>query len=331
MATKRSPHAHPKLDLSKVAVTLEQTKVFRNGLQQARIRLDLESTHGGKPSDLTPREIASIELFDYHNTESGAIPFSDDGSAHYRGWSAQHDYRGYVSQTDALGKPRARQSYFLYLSANAEAIETLDVSLRIHGDDLSIWRTNGRVTIDGIEQTVASMDLKIGITMTPVPPARYPASSFTLDRRALDKSGHADGERAAAIFDDIVSVTIRLADQTTLGIRSMRCDPAGLIHWINKLPGTRNPCFTGYAQPGETTIHWNEAMNGHLGSIPPPAELESPETDSGVIVLCGRLDIPTWVGAPEEPVKVTMTDAHGSVQTCHIGFVNGERDELIVT
>lgn len=358
MATNHSPRALPKLDLTTVEVTLEQAKVYRNGLQQARVRLDLESKHGGKPSDLTPREIESIQLFDYHNTESGTIPFSDDGSAQYRGWSAQRVYRGYVSQTDALGKPqtrpryllylyakvrecvsrigalgkpRGRQSYFLYLSAHADAVETIDVSFRIHGDDLSIWRTNGKVTIAGIEQTVASMDKKIGITMTPVPPVRYPASSFTLDRRALDNSGHAGGGRAAAVFDDIVSVTIRLADQTTLGVRRMTCDPAGLIHWINKLPGTRNPCFTGYAQPGETTIHWNEAMNGHLGSTPPPTELESPETDSGVIVLCGRLDIPTWVGAPEEPVKVTMTDAHGSVQTCHIGFVRGERDELIVT
>jgi hypothetical protein len=330
MAKKRAPDVRLRLDLTDVAVTLEQTKVYRNGRQQARLRLDLESRHGGRPSDLTPREIASIQLFDYHNAQTETIPFSDDGSVTYKGWTAQRDYRGYVSHPDASGRPRARQSYFLYLSATAEAVETLDISFLIRGDDLSVWRTNGKVTTDGVDQMVAAMDKSNGITMTPVIPVKYPATAFLLDRRPLDRSAHAEGEKAAAIFDDIVTVSILLADQTTLGVRSMTCDPAGVIHWINKLPGTRNPCLTGYAQPGETTIHWNKAMDGHFGSIPLP-ELSRPETDSGVIVLCGRVDIPTWVGAPEAPVAVTMTDAHGSVQTCHIGFVRAERDELVVT
>jgi hypothetical protein len=331
MTRKDSPRALPKLELTNVEVFLEQTKVYRNGLQQARLRLNLESKHDGIPSDLTVAEIESIRLFEYHNTESVPIPLSDDGSDTYEGWSAQRDHRGYVSQPDAVGKPRARQSYFLYLSANADAVQTMDFSFLIKGDDLSIWRTNGKVTIDGIDQVMASMDKKVGITMTPIPPDKYPASSFTLDRRPLDRSGYADGGNAAAIFDDIVTVSIQLVDQTTLGIRGMMCDPAGLIHWKDKVTGIRQPCFTGYVQPGQTQINWNEAMNGHFGDTPPPIQLESPETDLGVIVLCGRVDIPSWVGAPEAPVKVTMTDAHGSVQTCHIGFVKGERDELIVT
>lgn len=331
MARKDFPKFPPALGFEYVEVTLEQTRVYRNGLQQARVRLDVETTRDGKPSDLTPREIARIQLFDYHVTESGTIPFSDDGSATYKGWSAQHDYRGYLSQASSAGKPRARQAYFLYLSANAEAVETVDVSFRIHGDDGSVWRTNGKCIIDGIEQTVVHMDKNLGITMTPLPPERYPASSFVLDRRPIDQPGHSDEGLASAIFDDIVTVSIQLAGPTTLGIRNMTCEPEGTIHWVDKLPGTTNPCFTGYTSPGETTIHWNNAMNGHLGSIPPLRRLPSPETDVGVIVLCGRVDIPTWVGAPDAPVKVTMTDAHGSVQTCHIGFVKGKRDELIVT
>jgi hypothetical protein len=321
----------PPLDLTEVEVILEQTKVYRNGLQQARIRLDLVSKHGGQPSDLSLNEIASIRLFDYHNQNSGAIPFSDDGSTTYKGWSAQRDYRGYVSQTTRAGEPRALQSYFLYLSAHAEATETLDVAFAIHGDDLSVWRTNGKCTIKGVEQSMTSMDKNVGITMTPVPPERYPASSFMLDRRALDPAGHPDRENSEGIFDDIVTVSILLVDQTTLGIRGMICDPAGLIHWKDKVSNIRQPCFTGYVEPGETTIHWNDAMNGHFGSTAPPKRLASPEDESGVIVLCGRVDIPSWAGAPEAPVKVTMTDAHGSVQSCHIGFVKGERDELIVT
>lgn len=328
MARKASPHI-PSLDLTEVKVILEQTKVYRNGLQQARIRLDLVSKHGGEPSDLTPREIESIRLFDYHNQASGTIPFSDDGSATYKGWSAQRDYRGYVSQATRSGEPRAMQSYFLYLSANAEATETLDVAFVIHGDDLSIWRTNGRCTINGIEQPKPAMDKNVGITVTPVPPEIYPAGSFMLDRRPLDPAGH--GEKVDGIFDDIVTLSILLVDQTTLGIRSMTCEPAGLIHWKDKVSYIRQPCFTGYVEPGEVTIHWNDAMNGHVGSTAPPERLASPEEELGIIVLCGRVDIPSWATAPESPVKVTMTDAHGSTQSCHVSFVKGERDELIVT
>lgn len=331
MAGKDRLRAPPKLDLTKVEVTLEQTKVYRNGRQQARLRLDLESSHGGEASDLTPTEIASIALLDYHNTESGAIPFSDDGSATYQGWSAQRSYRGYEPHPDASRKPRARQSYFLYVSADAKAVETVDLSFLIKGDDLSIWRTNGRVTIDGVEQANASMDKKVGITMTPVSPVTYPTSAFILDRQPLDRPVLADDTKAAAIFNDIVTVSIQRVDGTALGIRAMSCEPASMIHWLNKLPGTTNPCFTGYAEPGQLTIYWSTAMTDHFGSVPPPLNLDSAETDIGVIVLCGRVDIPTWIDAPEDPVKVTMTDAHGSEQVCHIGFVKGERDELIVT
>ncbi|HXO99689.1 MAG TPA: hypothetical protein VN813_04260 [Luteibacter sp.] len=317
--------------LEAVFVTLEQERVYRNGRQQARVRLDLESTRGGIPSDLTPREIESIQLFDYHNTATETIPFSEDGSVTYQGWSAQHVYRGYAPHPDTRDRPRARQTFFLYLTANAGAVEPLDVSFVLQGDDLSIWRTNGKVTMLGVDQRLEAMDKKVDITMTPIAPVTYPANAFLLDRRPLPRSGSTgEAEKATGIFDDIVTISIMLADQTKLGIRDMQCDPAGMVHWINKLPGTRNPCFTGYAQPGETTIHWNESMDGHLGSVALP-ELPGPETDLGVIVLCGRVDIPTWTGAPEAPVHVTMTDAYGSTQTCHIGFVVGERDELIVT
>lgn len=330
MPGKDRLRAAPKLGLTNVEVTLEQTKVYRNGRQQARLRLDLESTHGGKVSDLTPSEIASIALLDYHDTESGAIPFSDDSPGAYKGWSAQHSYRGYEPHPDASRKPRARQSYFLYVSADAKAVETVDLSFLIKGDDLSIWRTNGKVTIDGVEQTLESMDKKVGITMTPVAPVKYPSSAIVLDRHPLDRRGLADATKAAAIFDEIVTVSIQRVDGTALGIRAMSCEPASMIHWLNKLPGTTNPCFTGYAEPGQTTIHWSTDMTGHFGSVALPA-LASAETDVGVIVLSGRVDIPTWNDAPEDPVKVTMTDAHGSEQVCHIGFVKGERDELIVT
>lgn len=324
MARKEVATNPLELDLTKVVVTLVQTRVYRNGLQQAEVRIDLESSHGGKPSDLTPREIASIRLFDYHDQKSGDIPFSDDGSRTYRGWFAQHDYRGFVSQPIPPGTPpRALQSYIFYLSANAEATETLDVALAITGDDLSIWRTNGKCTIEGIEQPKPPLDNRLR-TITADPPESYPADAYNLDQRPLQQN------TIAGVFNRIYAVSIRLADQTTLGIRSLTLNPSGIIHWKDKINWIRQPCYIGYVQTGETEIHWHDAMAGHHGSLPPPTHIPKPEL-TGVVVMCGRVDIPSWPGAPEESVEMTILDAHGSTQIRHLIFVDGELDELKVT
>jgi hypothetical protein len=318
-----------KLDISKPSIKLVQSRVFRNGLQQAEIRIDLESTHDGVPSNLTPTEIASIRLFDYHNRESGHIPFSDGGST-YEGWSAQRDFRGYISQPSSAPEPQARQSYSVYLSANANALETLDVAFEIKGDDGSIFWTNGRKFVNGTEQAWSGGDLSVDITVTPLSPEKYPSTSFVLDRRPLDGRPPDIGQVAPGIFTDIVTVSIVLAGSTTLGIREMDCVPEGLIHWKGPRPSA-NPCFTGYVRPWETAIRWHPDIKKHWGLVPPPTHLDTPPMDHGVIVLAGRLDIPSWTGAPKNPVEVLITDAHGSKQRCHIGFKEGTRDELVVT
>lgn len=313
------------LDIKNPKVTLQQTTVYRNGRQQARIRIDLESTRGGVPSDLTPTEIEGIRLFDYHNRASGLIPFSDDGSLNYKGWSAQHVFRGYVPQPGTTLEPRAVQSYFFYLSANADAVEALDIAFQISGDDGSIFWTNGRKSVGGTEQPWPNGDNSVGITVTPLPPVKYPSNAFVLDRHPIHLKDVAPG-----IFTDMVTVSIVLTDGTTLGIRQMKCVPAGLIHWKGPQPSS-NPCFTGYVRPSETAIQWHTDIENHWGAVTPPAALAAPQDERGVVVLVGRLDIPSWTGAPKEPVKVVMTDAHGSDQTCSISFKDETRDELIVT
>jgi hypothetical protein len=352
--TDHAPKA-PRLRLQNVAVAFEQTKVYANKRQQARFRLELECTHDGNADYLTPSEVDGISVFAYAVTGS-TIPFSDDGSATYEGWSAQREPLGYLSQTGTPARAGPRQTYYRYLTAGPEAVETLRVSFRVTGDDGSIFRTNGFVTINGVEQYDNTFDKKEGITVARVDPVHYPASAFELIRRPysssrflrmtpagvfgrmaefvrrlLSRRSHAEKERAD-IFDDIVTLSIVLPDQTRLGIRTFQCDPAGSIHWKDKVSWVRQPCFTGYAAPGSTEIHWNESgMADHWGGQPRPKTLEQAEIDVGVIVLCGRIDIPSWSGAPEAPVKVTLIDAHGSDQTCRIAFERGERDKLIVT
>jgi hypothetical protein len=328
MTQNTSPNEAAKLTLQNVAVAFEQTKVYANKRQQARFRLELECMHDGKPDYLTESEIASLELFAYQDTDS-TIPFSDSGSDSYQGWSAQKGPLGYLSQTDTSAKPGPRQAYYLYLTANPGATETLRVSFRLTGDDGSIFRTNGFIKINGVEQYNYTFDKNTGITVTRVDPVKYPPSAFELVRRSLYRSGERAADRE--VFDDIVTISIRLADLTKLGIRSFTCNPAGSIHWKDKVAWLRRPCFTGYAGPGEKTIHWNDdSMIGHWGGHPRPIELPTTEAEVGVIVLCGRNDIPAWTGAPEAAVMLTMIDAYGSDQVCWISFKDRERDELVV-
>lgn len=351
--TEHAPKA-AQLRLQNVAVAFEQTKVYGNKRQQARFRLELECTHDGVADYLTFSEVQRISVLVYSAMDS-EIPFSDDGSVNYHGWSAQRESLGYLSQTDTSLRPGPRQTYYRYLTAASNAEETLRVAFRIEGDDGSIYRTNGFINIDGTDAYNSTFDKKEGITVARVDPVRYPASAFELIRRPYSSSrflrkalpgafgrmaervrhvfarpGDDEKERAD-IFDDIVTLSIVLADQTRLGIRSFQCDPAGSIHWKDKVSWGRQPCFTGYAQPGSTEIHWNADMDGHWGGQPRPDTLEQAENEVGVIVLCGRVDIPSWSTAPEAPVKATFIDAHGSEQTCHIAFEPGERDKLIVT
>lgn len=138
---------------------------------------------------------------------------------------------------------------------------------------------------------------------------------------------HAPHETNAALFNDLVTLSIAAPGGRTIAIRSMECVPAGMIHWVNNLPDTYNPCFTGYARPGETSIHWNPAVP--TGNQPLPT-LSAAVSGKGAFLLCGRVDIRRGdhTDPPRGPVKVDLIDEYGTRHTCYLAFVQGERDVL---
>ncbi|WP_413625869.1 hypothetical protein [Luteibacter sp. Lutesp34] len=314
-----------------VEIVLVQARVYHNGLQQARIRLRVQPTLNGQTVRLSDTERQNIALFDYDASDQH-IPFSDDGSTNYRGWSAQRTDRGYtyhpgVRSDDVTPAQGPGEWLDFYVSADQSAgNRSIRLSFTIYGDNGSTWSTTGYMTPPGggSPEYYAYLDLRENIEVTADPPALYSADNFQLDRRSIIGIGRTE---AAPLFNDIVAVSIVAAGGRHVGIRDMRCTPAGMIHWINNLPDTSNPCFTGYARPGETTIYWNSDVP--VGSQPLPT-LSSPETSRGVFVLCGRIDIRrgNYFNPPQGPLAVIITDEYGTTQNRQIIFVAGQRDEL---
>jgi len=322
--------------INRAQITLFHTRLYHNGGQQVRVRLYVEPMLNGVIVRLSPSERENIRLTDY-DTPEGDLPFNDhDPSLHYVGWSAQRNYRGYTFYPDIVQKAGVvepaqggGETVDFYLSANdlARARTPLRISFSIYGDDGSIWRTTGHVTFaDGSHAYIAHLDLREDISLTVVTPVLYSADNFQLDRSSIMRD---DPHRSAPLFNDKVTVSIVAAGGRVVGIHDMECVPAGMIHWINNLPTTSNPCFTGYARPRQTGIRWNMAVP--TGSQPLPESLPAPEPTKGTIVLCGRIDIPRgYDPMPVGPVAMHITDEYGTLQTHQLAFVDGKRDELVV-
>ncbi|SFW34644.1 hypothetical protein [Luteibacter sp. UNCMF366Tsu5.1] len=323
--------------LQRMNASIEQTRLYRNGRQQATVRLYVEAELDGVLVKLTEQERQNIRLFNYYE-EDKMLPFTDDGSSSsYKGWSAQRRHRGYephplATGTDARQGPGETLTFHVSADDLAAELNTLTLAFAVKGDDGSTWRSNGWITRPTGDRYFAAAFNNGSLTVTSEPPRQYTAESFRLDRRPLANTSATRSkaeESAAPIFDDIVTLSIAEPGGQLVNIRQMTCAPAGMIHWINNLPVTSNPCFTGYASPGESQVHWNPEVP--KGSRPLPT-LSSPDAAKGMILLCGRIDIPRadHANPPRGPMTVNLIDAYGSSQTCRIVFVEGTRDELDV-
>jgi hypothetical protein len=316
---------------------VEHVSLYANGRQQAKIILYVEAQERGQPVRLTQTEKDNIRLIDYHHGGM-QIPLDDaDGSfGSYKGWSSQRQFRGYLyhpntqpSEGNGTPTPDAEGDYVeIYLSATDEAMSgSLTVGFIVTGDNGWAYRTDGFILAPGQEPVASSIiDTGDDKKVTAYAPPVYPVSDFQLDRRSGTNS---DVAPDAGIFNDAVTLSIVHAGQT-IDVRDMECEPAGLIHWKDDYYDAQDPCYTGYARPGETSIHWNERVP--IGGQPLPT-LAYPVANKGIILLCGRVDIRRGDNPdpPSAPVAVRLTDAYGSTQRFRLGFVRDERDVLEIS
>lgn len=331
------PQAEPAWRVLRTKLDVEHTAVYANGRQQARIILYVEAESSGRPVRLTQSEKDSIRLIDYQHGDM-QIPLEHAGGSagSYKGWSSQREFRGYLyhpgtrtSESGTVPTPDGDGDYVdFYLSAAPEALSgRLTVGFIVTGDNGWTYRTDGWIIAPGMDPVASSIidtgdDKKVAAEQ----PLAYPPTDVRLDRRSGTSSSSAP---RVGIFNDTVTVSIVHAGQT-VDIRDMACAPAGLIHWKDDYYDLQDPCYTGYARPGDTLIQWNDDVP--IGREPRPTHT-SPVANKGVIVLCGRVDIRRGDHAdpPIAPVVVSLIDAYGSTQQCRLGFVKEERDVLEIS
>jgi len=311
--------------------------VYTNGRQQAYVRLYIEAEYNFEPVKLTQSEKDSVRLIDYAKPEV-EIPISEDGGERHRGWSAQRDFRGYEPHPGLGRRPDttfAGGDYLeFYVDAAADALRApLALAFRVTGDNKWTYRTDGYVLDpDGHEGPYNSrLDTGADKLVRAVSPPVYTPAEFRLGPSGT----RGTGSSRAGIFNEVHLLFLQPTASPGPTIRSMRCSPAGMIHWKNELPFTENPCFTGYASPGESEIHWDDRVP--VGGQPLPL-LDKVYPDHGVIMLCGRIDIPQPSDddvpqaddelVPRGPVDIEVTDMYGNKHTCRLGFVTGTRDQL---
>jgi hypothetical protein len=343
----------PNWNVTYVDLYVDHSVVYKNDRQQAQIRVYIEAKDGNTLVKLTESEKRTVRLIDYQNPTQ-ELPFSDGGStARYRGWSAQRTWREYdpYPQATSTGapatgwtltrlikrlfrfvfapqsrvdrsSPRAGGDYLtFYVSASAEALTgaPLFLAFIVTGDNGNVYRTDGYVTKNGSTGYVPNIDTGVEHRVDAKTPQRLP---IITSRSPLSPA-------RAGIFDDVIALTVDAGGGQPLNVHEMTCQPAGMIHWPDNLPDTRNPCYLGYARPGTTTIEWNADVP--TGSQPRPS-LSRPLEKKGALILCGRVDIPRTVmpNPPLGPIRMSLVDGYGTTQEYTVSFNETERDELTI-
>ncbi|KJV33219.1 hypothetical protein [Luteibacter yeojuensis] len=313
--------------IDSLAIHPQQTRLYANGRQQARIGITLEPRLNGADTLLTEEEWASVRLLDHDSRK--AIPFTESAwTGGEVGWAAQHEHNGYEYYPGSLSMaPQADSNtrYFFVSVDSAARGTSLRVAFSIKARDGKIYESTGYLTAtDGTEHYDVSYDVRTGIDITQEEPAHYVGSDVHVSWRNLPL---ALGDVQDAVFNKAGAVS--LAPRTGVGpaVRRMSCTPAGAMHWETLMPGDTNPCAMGFAEPGSKDIHCQRDIALLMEF---PATLDRAEPYSGVIVLCGRTGIPMAGNEklPRDRMAVTLLDSYGSEHELTVQFVNGTRDEI---
>ena len=319
-------------------IHIRHDKVYTNGNQQAQVDLDFVVIRDKTPSKLTPEERQTLRLVDYRTGD--IIPLPED-STQASGVRSDTQYHGYLPHPDANGTtelPSINKDYAtLYISTDSGALGstiligfqvTLDVGT---GDEVvkvtyrttgHWWREDGDATYD------PDLDTHELNKITPQPPPTY-----TPDHYRLSPSEPAPG--TPPHFNLAMQVSIEHLGRS-IGLRTMTCEPAGMIHWMRNDGSANNPCFIGHAAPAHASVIYDGDLHNQIKGINEAfvgPETTNPVDDRGIIMLCGRqgLAIPQFSNPPRGPVTIRMVDMYGTPHTRTLAFTPGTRSELRFT
>jgi hypothetical protein len=298
------------LDDFSLAVSSGPARLFANGGQEVKVRVAIKAVDvNGDPVQLSSKEIDSLELIDYHNTErvvqtTGAI-FPRPPASKWR-WSYKRNnkYRffptgqsslslnGEMSMTD-LSINSSTQYRDVYVRTTADA--PLHLSARIKRDD-------------GVAFT-AHFDSSV--TLTPVTPPTYRAADYTFQPLAVE---NALDYRPFAL--NVGGVNIEFVSFSM----------PSLVKHGGK--GSLIPVvFTGCAEPGQTEIRYTHPIS--IG----PRQIKSGYVKKGQPIVAVSKPIlarPDQLSAQRREAPIAATDMYGNKHSINVRFktVNDFNSEL---
>lgn len=341
--------------LTTLDLTRESTsdKVFGNGLQQIRFKVELAFTdqltgESGEPDDAL--DTIGIALFD----ESTPLPvsavstgwFTTPGVASSTDFTHFHGYDSYpefvaVDPVDVglREEPRANTSSFryFYVACSGDQATRVKLCAYVKCRDGWLYTGNGKAFDEcGREEegypgrseevsSIAPEDATIG---------QFPWEFDTLP------GGNGSEDQPPTNPDTVRRYTLSYTDRrgNAAGIRYLQIAPefplppdppegkfrSAMIQWHDQVSGEHRACFTGYAPPGSTTLVWDESLPN--GTPTPLPTLPSANRKAAVVLLVGRQNIPFHSGMQKGPLTLTTTDWYGTTATLRLNFESGKGD-----
>jgi len=320
-------------------VTISNPHVTGNGNQQVLVRFYVEARVGSTLVKLTESEKKNIRIVDYY--DSGVeIPFDEYNDY---GWKAsrvrdnRYDYYSVSGLNDnsiSDGVNAGGERFDFYLSCNDASASPLKVAIKVTGDNGKVFITNGE-SFDGTDKPITpTFPLPLTPEISVHTPVYYDASRFFLSS-PVEISVTPDSSPHAAIFNQGIYLSLTPDGSRQLALRVLVAEPSGMIHWQTPDVDERNPCFIGFANPGDTSIGWHpDNTKVPTGNQPLPTLSEGDvNRDKCLIIMCGRNDIRQgdYPLSFNGPCSLRVTDVHGTTHNIKLSFVPRERDEIVLS
>jgi hypothetical protein len=316
-----------EFSIDSLGIQLQQSRLYANGRQQVRVGITVEPRLGGVDTVLTDEEWASIRFLDHDSRRE--LPFTDTAwTGGGVGWAAQHEYSDFDYFPGSFSLPPSVNSstrYFYISVDDAAKGSPMRLAFRIRGRNGRVYASTGYITEpDGSERYDSSYDVRLNIDINQVDPARYNGADMRIAWRGLPL---AEKDTSDAVFNKAGVLSIDPRTGSGPSIRRMACSPPGAMHWQTLMPGDTNPCAMAYAQPGSKEVVCDPGIAIVMDM---PAELDRAELYSSVIVLSGRVGVPSAGNEdlPRDRMTVTLLDGYGSEHELTVQFVAGTRDEI---
>lgn len=299
-----------------VSIASTSNNLYTNGLQQVLVRFWVKAMLNNQEVKLTPAEVRNLRVVHHGNMQ--ALPINNSGA----GWSVSDIDNGYDFHPDpgAVNPPGNKpggEEFYFYLSArDVRAGIKVPLAIMLTGDNNRKYCTNGRSWSSNGDEDYFDV-FPSTLEIMPRAPETYPINNFVFEKTSSTRT--ADEIAQSPVFTDVYSLALHSGAGTQIDLKEVVCTPKGMIQWAAPNNDETFASYTGYAEPGSTTLVWNTSDSVPTGPSAKPT-LSSSERGKGQFVLVGRVNIPYQHAHENGPCRAQLIDAFGNPHEVIVSF-----------